>query len=72
MTGQELRVLRTLRRGPLYRPTLELVLSLTEAQSRKTTGSLMRQGYIEIATDIGPATYRLTNEGEEIVEAMTP
>lgn len=72
MTGHELRVLRALRRGPLYRPALETILGLTETQSRKMTGSLMRQGFVEIATDIGPATYRLTSAGEEIVEAMTP
>lgn len=72
MTGHELRVLRALRDGPLYRPALELVLSITETQSRALTGSLLRQGYVEIATDVGPATYRLTESGVEIVEAMTP
>jgi hypothetical protein len=72
MTGKELRVLRALRRGPLYRPALELTLSLTEPESRRITGSLLKQGFVEIAVDVGPATYQLTTAGEEIVEAMTP
>lgn len=72
MTGHELRVLRALKRGPLYRPALEMILGLSETQSRKLTGSLMKQGLVELATDIGPATYRLTAAGEEMREAMTP
>lgn len=58
------RILRALRRGALYRPTLELILDLSEQRSRDAIEALLDAGLIEVATDIGPATYRLVDDGE--------
>lgn len=69
-SDQHKRVLRALRSGPLYRPTLELVLAISESTSRKLTGDLLRWRLVEIARDIGPATYQLTKAGQQRLEAV--
>lgn len=77
MTGHELRVLRALRQGPLYEGTFGLVLAMPAKDVRKRLRSLERQGYVAASIQNnarGPVapTWRLTERGEEIVEAMTP
>lgn len=58
-------VVRALTKGPLYRPTLELILGINETQARRSLKNLIAQGKVELAIDIGPATYRLTNSKED-------
>lgn len=72
MTGHELRVLRALQRGPLYEGAFALVCAVPAKKVRSSLRSLVRQGYVEIAEEIGPQTYRITEKGEEMREAMTP
>lgn len=72
VTGHELRILRVLARGPLYEGTFALVCAVPAKKVRSSLRSLTRQGFVEIAEEIGPQTYRLTEAGEEIRAAMTP
>lgn len=53
------RILRALATGPLYRPTLELVIGSSARDTRIALQSLLAEGKVEIATEIGPDTYRL-------------
>jgi hypothetical protein len=52
------RILRALASGPLYRPTLELIVDATEYEVREALQRLTAEGLVEIAVEIGPATYR--------------
>lgn len=54
------KVLAALAKGPLYRPELEVLLGINETQSQRTLLRLKEDGKVELAPDIGPATYRLT------------
>ena len=74
MTGRELRILRALARGPLYEGALPIMLpgANNSAQIRAALRSLERQGYVERAPELGPLTWRITEAGLEIKEAMTP
>jgi hypothetical protein len=67
MISEHRRVLVALKSGPLYRPTLELVVGISERQSREAVVALSRDGLIEIAREVGPATYRITAAGEEAI-----
>lgn len=64
--GQQ-RALRALARGPLYRPTLQLVLGLSAGQTFRLTATLVQEGLIEVAEEIGPDTYRITDAGREVI-----
>jgi hypothetical protein len=57
-TEIETRILRALASGPLYRPTLELIVDATEYEVREALQRLTAQGQVEVAAEIGPATYR--------------
>jgi hypothetical protein len=54
------RILRALRSGPLYRPTLQLVVGCSERQAQTALCQLISAGTVERAADVGPASYRLT------------
>jgi hypothetical protein len=56
----ETRILRALASGPLYRPTLELIVDATEYEVREALQRLTAEGLVEVAAEIGPATYRRT------------
>ena len=68
MTGHELRLLRALRRGPIYAGALELMTGIPDRQARTCARRLKARGYV--ARD--GETFRITEAGEEIVAAMTP
>jgi DNA-binding MarR family transcriptional regulator len=73
VTGKELRVLRALRRGPLYEGSFGLVLAMPLADVRKQLRALQRQGYVTAKSmRVSAPTWELTESGREIVEAMTP
>lgn len=62
-SSRELRVLRALRRGPLYRPVLEYASGIGGPIAVKVLQEMLNDGLVEIATEIGPATYRITEAG---------
>lgn len=68
MTRLERDVLVALRSGPLYRPALQLIVAAKDAELRRALIGLVRDGFVENATDIGRATYRLTTAGKAEVE----
>jgi hypothetical protein len=74
MTGKQLRVLRALRRGPLYEGAFGLVLAMPAKDVRRQLRLLQKQGYVNgYFTSIAQApSWELTDAGREIVEAMTP
>lgn len=67
MNPVDKRILKSLRRGPLYRPMLEVVLDISERQSREAIRRLSEKGLVEVARDVGPSSYRLTDAGVEAV-----
>ena len=74
MTGNELRVLRALRRGPLYEGAFGLVLAMPAKDVRRRLRLLQKHGYVTgyIESISNAPTWELTESGREIVEAMTP
>lgn len=56
----EQRILRALRSGPLYRGALELIVGRGDLAAELR--ELLKTGAVEIAREIGPATYRLVAE----------
>lgn len=74
MTGHELRILRALRRGPMYEGAFGLVLSMPAKDVRRRLRGLRKQGYVAsyIESISNAPTWELTEKGKEIVEAMTP
>ena len=72
VTGSELRLLRHLKRGPLYIGAIELVLGVSPTRARVLVRSLNKRGYVEHDALAQVHTWKITREGEEIVEAMTP
>jgi hypothetical protein len=58
--GIEGLIVRALASGPLYRPTLELVIDCPESLVRPALQRLIAKGLVELAVELGPATYRLT------------
>lgn len=76
MTGHQLRLLRALRRGPLYEGAAALVIGKTPAHTRRLLRDLNRQGYVtghlNLAAPTAAPTWELTDAGRETVEAMTP
>jgi hypothetical protein len=59
------RIVRALARGPLYLGALELIVGVSSREARQALGRLMRAGRVELAREIGPHTFRLT-QGVEL------
>jgi predicted ArsR family transcriptional regulator len=67
----DLRVLRLLKRGPVYRPAIEMILGLSEREARGSVTRLDRRALIEINAEIGPATWQLTDKGRALLEGRS-
>lgn len=74
MTGHQLRILRALRRGPMYEGAIGMVLSMRAKDVRQRLRILQKQDYVQgyVLEDADAPTWELTESGKEIVEAMTP
>ncbi len=68
LTELEQRILRALRSGPLYRPTLELVVGAGGSHVRDAIARLEAGGLVRLAREIGPATWELTDDGRDALE----
>lgn len=70
MSGKQLRLLRSLARsGPLYEPAAALVVGATEHHLRRLANDAIRRGWITRDANL---TLTITDEGRELVAAMTP